>query len=192
MEINKKIFQNIFKIISYSLFKIFYKKIEKIANQKNNNEIQVNNIKKNGNFEYQIYTINKGRLYTDRVNDTAVITKNEIVENASFQYRVENSKVFNADIKKNIVFSKGTPRLQKKINGSVLSLLTGGGGNDNYWHWLFDVLPRLALCQEIINLEKINYFLLPNNKKKFQKETLDILKINESKQISSENYRHIL
>ena len=90
------------------------------------------------------------------------------------------------------MFSKGTPRLQKKINGSVLSLLTGGGGNDNYWHWLFDVLPRLALCQEIINLEKINYFLLPNNKKKFQKETLDILKINESKQISSENYRHIL
>ena len=192
MQVNKKIFQNIFKIISYSLFKIFYKKIEKIANQKNNNEIRVSNIKKNGNFEYQIYTINKGRLYTDRVNDTAVITKNEIVENASFQYRVENSKVFNADIKKNIVFSKGTPRLQKKINGSVLSLLTGGGGNDNYWHWLFDVLPRLALCQEIINLEKINYFLLPNNKKKFQKETLDILKINESKQISSENYRHIL
>ena len=78
MKINKKIFQNIFKVISYSLFKIFYKKIEKIANQKNSNEIRVSNIKKNGNFEYQIYTINKGRLYTDRVNDTAVITKNEI------------------------------------------------------------------------------------------------------------------
>ena len=67
MQINKKFFQNIFKTISYSLFKIFYKKIEKVANEKNNNEIQVSNIKKNGNFEYQVYTINKGRLYTDRI-----------------------------------------------------------------------------------------------------------------------------
>ena len=190
--INKKFFQNIFKTITYSLFKILYKNIEKVVDQKNNKQIKVSNIKKNANFEYKIYTIDKGRLYTDRINDTAVILKNEIVENASFQYRVENSKVFNADIKKNIVFSKGTPRFQKKINGSVLSLLTGGGGNDNYWHWLFDVLPRLALCKEITSLEKINYFLLPNNKRKFQKETLNILKINENKQLSSENFRHIL
>tara|TARA_B100000674_G_C37947614_1_gene965706 strand:+ start:76 stop:1185 length:1110 start_codon:yes stop_codon:yes gene_type:complete len=192
MQINKKFFQNIFKTISYGLFKILYKKIEKVADQKNNKHIQVSYLKKNTNFEYKIYTIKEGRLYTDRINDTAVIAKNEIVEKASFQLRVENSKVFNADIKKNIVFFKGTPRLQKKINGSVLSLLTGGGGNNNYWHWLFDVLPRLALCQEIIDLKKINYFLLPNNKRRFQKETLDILNINENKQLSSENFRHIL
>ena len=172
--INKKFFQNIFKTFTYSLFKILYKNIEKVVDQKNNKQIKVSSIKKNENFEYEIYTIDKGRLYTDRINDTAVILKNEIVENASFQYRVENSKAFNADIKKNIVFSKGTPRLQKKINGSVLSLLTGGGGNNNYWHWLFDVLPRLAICQEIINLEKINYFLVPNNKRIFQKQTLDL------------------
>ena len=53
-------------------------------------------------LKYQVYTINNGRLYTDRVNDTAVIFKNEIVEKASFQFRVEiNSRVYNVDIKKN-------------------------------------------------------------------------------------------
>ena len=44
----------------------------------------------------------------------------------------------------NIVFKKGTPRKLTNLNGSVLSLLTGGGGNNNYWHWLFDVLRRIG------------------------------------------------
>ena len=35
-----------FKTITYSLFKIIYKKIEKISNEKNSNEIQIKNIKK--------------------------------------------------------------------------------------------------------------------------------------------------
>ncbi len=192
MEINKKFFQDIFKTISYSLFKFLYKKIDKVSDEKNNSEIQINNIKKNVDLKYHLYVVNNGRLYTDRINDTAVIIKNEVIEKVSFQFRVINSRVYNANIRKNIVFSKGTPRIQKRINGSVLSLLTGGGGNNNYWHWLFDVIPRLAICQEIISLDKINLFLLPSNKNKFQKETLDILKIYENRQISSEDYRHII
>ena len=80
--------------MSYSLFKVFYKKIEKVANPKKNNEIQVSNIKKNGNFEYQIYTINKGRLYTDRVNDTAVISKNEIVENGNEAWPITRISIY--------------------------------------------------------------------------------------------------
>jgi len=188
----KKFFQNIFKTITYSLFKIIYKKIEKISDEKNSNEIQKINIKKNEDLKYQVYIIKNGRVYTDRISDTAVILKNEIIEKASFQFRVINSRVYNADIKQNIVFSKGTPRLQKKIKGNVLSLLTGGGGNSNYWHWLFDVIPRLALCDEIIKNDKIDFFLLPSNKIKFQKETLNLLGINQEKQLSSKNFRHII
>ena len=100
--------------------------------------------------------------------------------------------MINADIKENLVFLNGTPRLQKKIEGKVLSLLTGGGGNENYWHWIFDVLPRLGICESVINLDSIDFFLLPDNRKKFQIETLEILKIPKNKQISSTKYRHIL
>ena len=192
MEFNKKFFQNIFKTITYSLFKIIYKKIEKISDEKNSNDIQIKNIIKTENLKYQVYNIKNGRIYTDRISDTAVILKNEIVEKASFQFRVINSRVYNADIKQNIVFLKGTPRLQKKIKGNVLSLLTGGGGNKNYWHWLFDVIPRLALSDEIIKKNKIDFFLLPSNKTKFQKETLSLLGINEEKQLSSEKFRHLI
>ena len=171
--INKKFFQKIFKTITQSLFKIIYKKIENISDEKNSNEIQIKNIKKSEDLKYQVYIVKNGRVYTDRISDTAVILKNEIIEKASFQFRVINSRVYNADIKQNIVFSKGTPRLQKKIKGNVLSLLTGGGGNSNYWHWFFDVIPRLAFCDEIIKNDKIDFFLLPSNKIKFQKETLN-------------------
>ena len=43
------------------------------------------------------------------------------------------------EVDKNIVFSKGTPRFKKRIKGNLFSLLTGGAGNHNYWHWMFDV-----------------------------------------------------
>jgi capsular polysaccharide biosynthesis protein len=79
----------------------------------------------------------------------------------------------------------------RNLNGSVLSLLTGGAGNNNYWHWLFDVLPRFGLCSKSTNLNKIDYFLLPSLLKQFQKETLDSLNIPEYKRISSEKFRHI-
>ena len=118
--------------------------------------------------------------------------KNKIISGPSFQYRENNNAVINDNIKKNLVFSSGTPRFKKNIKGTVLSLLTGGAGNENYWHWMFDVLPRLGICENLINLDTIDFFLLPDNKKKFQIETLEILKIPKSKQISSVNNRHIL
>ena len=40
-------------------------------------------------------------------------------------------------------------------------LLTGGGGNHNYAHWLLDVLPRLKLVEKNIDIKKIKYFLFP-------------------------------
>ena len=58
------------------------------------------------------------------------------------------------DIEK-IISSYDLIRVLKKINGTTLSLLTGVAGNNNYHHWLYDVLPRLGLCSKAINLEKI-------------------------------------
>ena len=68
--------------------------------------------------------------------------------------------------------------------------MTGGAGNSNYWHWLFDVLPRLKILKEKIDLKEIDFFLLPDLKK-FQNETLDLLKIPKNKRLSSRVYRHL-
>ena len=183
----KKILQNGFKFFFYKVFTLFYGNIKGKIKCEEDSRIKIETVRKGDNLKYKVYKIKNGRLYTDRVHDAAVILGNSIVEGPSYQLRTVN----NAQVEENIVFSKGTPRIKKKLNGKVLSLLTGGAGNNNYWHWIFDVLPRLALCEKVFNLQNIDFFLMPSLEKKFQKETLDLLNIPKEKCISSKFFRHI-
>lgn len=160
------------------------------SNKDNRIEVKIINIEKK--LKYNVYAISNGRLYTDRIHDTAAILDNKIIEGPSFQLRQGNDHaIFNSNIKDNIVFTKGTPRKLKNLDGSVLSLLTGGGGNNNYWHWMYDVLPRISLCSRSVDLKEIDYFLIPSLLQKFQRETLDCLNIPEHKRLPSEKFRHI-
>ena len=188
----KKKLQSIFKYIGYSLSKAFYGKIEGVIESKNNPSIEIVEKNLDKNYLYKIYIIKDCKLYTDTVNDAAFIIKDKIIKGPSYQFRSEKFKgVKNSDIFQNIVFKKGTPRFKKKINGTVFSLLTGGAGNSNYWHWLFDVLPRFKILENQYNLSDIDYFLFPDTKERFQKETLDLLNIPKSKILSSKDFRHI-
>jgi len=190
--VNKKKLKKIFKTITYGFFFKIYGRINESIKNINDSRIKVEIINIEKYLKYKIYSISSGRLYTDRIQDAAAILDNKVIEGPSFQWRHTNDrKIYNSNIKENIIFSKGTPRFMKKLEGKVLSLLTGGGGNDNYVHWLFDVLPRLGLYSKKHSLDEINYFLLPSLEKKFQKETLDYLNIPIKKRLSSEKYRHI-
>ena len=92
--------------------------------------------------------------------------------------------------KSNSALVKGTPRLKKKIKGSVLCMVQGISAEINYFHWMFDILPRIKLIKKIINLKNIDYFYFPELKK-WQKDTLSIFKIPKNKFINSKKYRHI-
>ena len=183
----RKFLQKIFKIASYFFFLKIYGKIETSIESNSDERIKVESININKDLNYKIYKINSGRLYTDRIHDTAAILENKIIKGPSFQLRDNN----NSDITKNSVFEKGTPRKLKNLNGSVLSLLTGGGGNNNYWHWLYDVLPRLELCKKVKKLDEVDFFLFPNLEKKFQIESLKILNLPSHKLLSSKKFRHV-
>ena len=37
---------------------------------------------------------------------------------------------------------------KRKINGNVLSLLTGGAARNNFTHWFTDVIPRIILFKK--------------------------------------------
>ena len=191
----KKKLQNLFKSFFYKIYTIIYGNIVGKINYDEDDRIQIDIVEKNKSLKYKIYKIKNARLYTDTIHDAAVILNNSIVDGPSYQLRKfgppGHETVNNAPIEENIVFNKGTPRIKKKIKGKVLSLLTGGAGNDNYWHWIFDVLPRIALCEKILNLNELDFFLLPSLEKKFQRETLELLNIPKSKCISSKFFRHI-
>ena len=69
-------------------------------------------------------------------------------------------------------------------------LSQGGSGIDNYFHWLFDILPKIKICSEIYNIKKIDYFYL-TKLKKFQKEILNLLGIKKIRILDSNLYRHV-
>ncbi len=184
----KKTLQKIFNEFFYNLFHLIYGKIRGVISFKDDHRIKTLEANFQNVNKYKVYFVKEGRLYTDRVHDTAIILEDKIIDEPSFQLRPVN----NADANQNIVLKKGTPRLKKKLKGTTLSLLTGGAGNDNYFHWLFDVLPRIKICEKVFDISKIDYFLLPDTKKKFQVESLDVLKIPKNKWLSSRNFRHII
>ncbi len=183
----KKKLQLLFKKFTYGLFKLLYGKINAFEDISNLSDSKTLVSEINNNFKYKIYFIKNASLYTDTISDAAFIHNQKAIKGPSFQIRNTNF----SSINNNIVFEKGTPRFQKKLKGKVLSLLSGGAGNYNYWHWLFDILPRIRIINNKIDLNTIDYFLLPDNSKRFQKETLELMKIPHEKQLSSLNYRHI-
>ena len=144
----KKFLQKIFKKISYAIFLKIYGKIEKSIDCSQDKRIKVEIVNIEKDLSYRVYNISDGRLYTDRIHDTAILLDNKIIEEPSFQLRYKGHLIHNSKIKDNIVFKRGTPRKLRNLNGTVLSLLTGGAGNENYSHWLSDVLPRIALCNK--------------------------------------------
>ena len=66
--------------------------------------------------DYFSYKIVNGRIYTDYVEQVAVIDGNNLVSDVSFQQILGELK----GAKHNIVLTKGTPRIKKKIKGRVL------------------------------------------------------------------------
>ncbi len=184
---NKKKLQEYFKLAAYEIFKIIYGKVKGKTSHLDNDEINLHEVKID-NSNYAVYVCNNCSFYTDRIHDTALINNNKIVDGPSFQLRNN----INVDCLKNFIMENGTPRFKKKLKGKILSLLTGGGGNTNYWHWLFDVLPRLKIYKDAnLNLEEIDYYLFPSLKTNFQNETLNMLDIDKRKRLSSKNYRHL-
>lgn len=186
MKIIKKILQKYFKFFTYKIFKIIYGEIDGKVSHLDNREIKLEKVKIDKDF-YEVFGCQNSSLYTNRVYDAAIIKNNKIVDGPSFQLRNGYYK----NCLENSVLNTGTPRLKKILKGRVLSLLTGGGGNSNYWHWLLDVLPRIKIFNNSKNKKNIDYFLLPSLKADFQKETLDLLEIESNKRLSSVNYRHI-
>jgi hypothetical protein len=67
----------------------------------------------------------------------------------------------------------------------TIAVLSSAGA-DNYYHWMFDVLPRFMM----INLEEID-FLYININKKFQKDYLDFLNIPQHKILPASKSTHI-
>ena len=111
----KKKFQFIFKTFFQKLFILIYGKVKKLDkfDSIDFKKTILKNIKSDTFPEkkYHIYEISDGRIYTDTVENVAIIKNDTIIPNISYQQ-------INSELKPpefNKVLKIGTPRIKKKI-----------------------------------------------------------------------------
>lgn len=185
----KKNIKYLYKNIIIFFFKFIYKK--PAFNKKKINNFKITKVKIDG-LKYEIYKLTNGRVFTNKNDVTAYISKDNFITSGSLQFKkFDNINSFNQSIQRNQVLTEGTPNLKKKFNGNVLSLLSGGAARNNFTHWFTDVVPRLIIFNKIYNLNEIKKFYVPSVKKHYQIESLKLLGIKEKQLISSEKYKHI-
>tara|TARA_B100000965_G_C19562170_1_gene745048 strand:+ start:640 stop:1734 length:1095 start_codon:yes stop_codon:yes gene_type:complete len=187
----KKFFQKTFKFFFQILFKIIYGQVKYNSNNLENSNIKIDRVNNDkirtiNNEFYHVYSILKGRVYNDTVQNVAIINKNQILDNISYQQN--NGKLESSN--KSIILKKGTPRIKKKLKSTLFILSQGASGNDNYFHWLFDILPKIKICSEIYNLNKIDYFYF-TRLIEWQRKILEIYGLENIKILDANKFRHV-
>ncbi len=186
----KKILQKIFKNFFRLVFKKIYGQpklldnISKLDISKHHIEnIEIN--KQQFKVDKKIYEIDNAVIFTDLVEHVAIIKDNFLVPEISYQQI--NGELKNVNYNK--VLFNGTNRLKKKIKGSILSLVQGASGN-NYFHFLFDIIPKIILLEKKDYLKKIDFFFLPDVQN-WQITILSKFGISKNQLINSKNFRHL-
>tara|TARA_B100000989_G_scaffold152945_1_gene114097 strand:+ start:45 stop:1139 length:1095 start_codon:yes stop_codon:yes gene_type:complete len=191
MEKIKKKLSFLYKSLIQLLFIIIYGKIILCKDPEKERDISIEEVRDENlisqdKLKYSIYKIKNGRIFNDFVENVAIISGNKIIDKISYQQ--VKGELKNANY--NSVLYRGTPYLKKKINGRVLSLTQGASGHKNYFHWLYDILPKINICSKNYDLKKIDYFYI-SKLEKYQKSSLEILGYKNLKIIDSNKNRHI-
>ncbi|QHT67122.1 glycosyltransferase family 61 protein [Rhodocytophaga rosea] len=138
--------------------------------------------------DYKVAILPNGRIHTDNESSVAIISHdNKLIGDISFNYN--ESKIISAEL--NTIFKQNYYSTPKKIQGTVFTLLTGGAGLNNYFHWLIDSLPRIHLLKKSGYFDQIDWFLVPSYRLPYQKDTLGLLGITKDKIIEGDKYPHI-
>ncbi|QHT70204.1 glycosyltransferase family 61 protein [Rhodocytophaga rosea] len=137
---------------------------------------------------YVVSVVPKGRLYSNNIDMVAVITQdNFLLADVSFQYHMHRK----ARPQENKVFKQNYFIAPKKYKGVVFNMLAGGGPIINYGHWLIDVVPRIHLLKKSGWFDKVDWFVVPNYRIDFQKDTLRLLGVSADKIIIGTDQLHI-
>jgi len=134
----------------------------------------------------------EGRYWLNQSQDqTAIITAdNKLLADVSPDFPVLSPGHPEKHPSKHAIFSKSNLPPVQNIDGTVFTL--AGLLNNVYFHWMFDVLPRIELlrCSKI-DLANIDWFIVNDNNLTFHEETLDILGIPKNKLLKIDRHAHI-
>ena len=185
----KKKIKIYYKNLVQLFFKIIYGKIlipKNVNNLLNKEKIGHKIFRSFKNDHYNFYKIKNARIFTDNNENVAIIKNNFVLPHVSFQQVKGRLK----NVKYNSVLKFGTTSFAKKIRGKVFNLCQGDSGN-NYFHFIFDIIPKIYLLTTKKKLNKIDYFYL-TNPKEWQIKILQTLGIKENNILSSKVNNHII
>ena len=175
--------KSFYKKIVHLIFILIYGKI--IFKKNILSKIKLKKIKINKNKFTYLYIIKNCRVFTDCNTNVAYIFNNKIIPNISYQQRGDSI----AKVNYNSTLKIGTPKLKKKITGTVISLVQGSSCS-NYWHWLYDIVTKLEIMYKNELIKKADYFYIPETNN-FIVEILKHYGIKNEQLINSKKYRHI-
>jgi hypothetical protein len=142
MKLWKKIARKLSLLVTKPILDLIYKP-QGISELKDSQIVDTKSDFKNpitvgvNNSTCNIYVINNGRIYTDCNTFIAVFDScNNMIYGASWQYA---NKQY-VDPQYSNIFREGIKFPPRRDDATIFSLLTGGRGNYNYFHWLFDSL----------------------------------------------------
>lgn len=128
-------------------------------------------------FPTFVATIPRGRVYSD--NGTVISPNNVLIWEVSYDW--------GNDPNKHTIFLNHNLPPTEYVPGSIAVLTKIG--SSNYYHWMYDVLPRIYLlsCSRI----PVDKYIVSQDLQPFQYETLGILGITADRLIYSSKTFHI-
>jgi tetratricopeptide (TPR) repeat protein len=132
-----------------------------------------------------------GRYWLNQAQDkSAIITAtNQLLGDLSPEFPVLSPGHPDNHPSKHSIFTLNKLPPIEKLNGTVAIL--AGLLNDTYFHWMFDIIPRLELLhQSNLDPGEIEKYLI-STRFHFQQEILNLLGIPETKILETHKYPHI-
>ena len=103
----RKKLQLIYKFLIVQIFKLIYGRI--VLPKKNQESVKFKEISK-ADHKYKFVEIINGRIFTDYVENVAIISENQIINHVSYQQVKGEFK----EPSFNVVIKKGTPKFKNK------------------------------------------------------------------------------
>jgi capsular polysaccharide biosynthesis protein len=120
-----------------------------------------------------------------RLHDARIWGTDGIVIGADERLICDISREFYGGAKNHRIFKQQQIPIEEYIDARI-AVLSARSADNNYYHWLFELLPRLHLIEKVgFTTDKIDFFFVSSTHLDFQVETLRILGLPFEKLISS-------
>jgi capsular polysaccharide biosynthesis protein len=139
-------------------------------------------------LSWHVYDLHHARLFNDRGHFCAFNHAGEVLDEEA-RWQTNTDPTILKDVHQYICQSK-EPR-PHRLPGTV-ACLYAPYASANYYHWMFDTLPRLELLHRYNpDLDPDHYLFHWKVDLPYKKETLDILGVPERKRLGNSHHHHI-